>query len=134
PMLQMAYPKYDVKTTHINGIEIESFTDTLKALQEVEMRGVVVDEAGNVLTDFNGSVYPTVYDKETHVYTQNNDGGVVQEFRTFNRIIFKGRATVTNGQFKFQFVVPYDINYSVGKGRVSYYALAGNQDGHGYNQ
>lgn len=134
PMLQMAYPKYDVKTTHINGIEIESFTDTLKALQEVEMRGVVVDESGNVLTDFNGSVYPTVYDKETHVYTQNNDGGVVQEFRTFNRIIFKGRATVTNGQFKFQFVVPYDINYSVGKGRVSYYALAGNQDGHGYNQ
>jgi hypothetical protein len=134
PMLQMTYPKYDVMTTHINGMEITSFADTLKALQEVEMRGVVVDASGSVLTNFNGSVYPTVYDKETQVYTQNNDGGVVQEFKTFNRTIFKGRATVTNGEFKFQFVVPYDINYSVGKGRVSYYALYGNQDGHGYNQ
>lgn len=137
PALMMVYPKHEVISTHINGIEIAQFADTLKALQEVEMRGSVVDENGNVLSGFNGSVYPTVFDKQTLVYTQNNDasdGGVVQEFKTYNRVIFKGRATVTNGQFSFQFVVPYDINYSVGKGRVSYYALSGNNDGHGYDQ
>lgn len=134
PMLQMAYPKYNVMSSHINGVEITQFSDTLKALQEVEMKGYVTDDNGNALNDFNGFVYPTVFDKMTRVLTQNNDGGIVQEFKTFNRVIFKGRATVTNGQFTFQFVVPYDINYSVGKGRVSYYALSGNNDGHGYDQ
>jgi len=134
PALKMAYPKFNVVNSHINDIEITQFADTLKALQEVEMKGYVTDQSGIVLSGFNGYVYPTVYDKMTKVETQNNDGGVVQEFNTFNRVIFKGRATVTNGQFSFQFVVPYDINYSVGKGRVSFYALSGNDDGHGYNQ
>jgi len=134
PALKMAYPRYNVVNSHINGIEVTQFTDTLKALQQVEMKGYLTDQNGNVLSGFNGYVYPTVYDKMTKVETQNNDGGIVQEFNTFNRVIFKGRATVTNGQFSFQFVVPYDINYSVGKGRVSFYALSGNDDGHGYNQ
>lgn len=135
PALKMTYPRYNVVNSHINGIETAQFTDTLKALQEVEMKGHVTDHNGNVLSGFNGFVYPTVYDKMTRVETQNNDGGgLVQEFNTFNRVIFKGRATVTNGQFSFQFVVPYDINYSVGKGRVSFYALSGNDDGHGYDQ
>lgn len=133
PALKMAYPRYKVVNTHINGEEINLFSDTLKALQEVEMRGNVVGEDGTILSGFNGFVYPTVFDKETKVLTQNNDGGVVQEFKTYNKVIFKGRATVTNGQFSFRFVIPYDINYSVGKGRVSYYSLAGNEDGNGYD-
>ncbi len=134
PALKMSYPKHEVYSSHINGIEITQFADTLKALQEVEMSGYVADSDGNLLSNFNGYVYPTVFDKMTHVHTQNNDGGIVQEFDTYNRVIFKGRATVTNGKFSYQFVVPYDINYSVGKGRVSYYALAGNNDGHGYDE
>jgi hypothetical protein len=41
---------------------------------------------------------------------------------------------VNGGEFSFRFVVPYDINYTVGKGRVSYYAVSGNNDAHGYNE
>lgn len=134
PALRLAYPKFEVYTSHINGIEITSFTDTLKALQEVEVQGYVADDQGQLLSQFDGFVYPTVYDKQTKVYTQNNDGGVVQEFNTFNRIIFKGRATVKQGKFTFKYIIPYDINYSVGKGRISYYAVAGNEDAHGYDE
>lgn len=137
PALKMSYPKYSVVTTAINDTPIESFTDNLKALQEVKFSGYVADAAGNKLTDYNGFIYPTVFDKETRVYTQNNDfdgtNGEVQEYDVFNKNIFKGKASVVNGDFQFEFVVPYDINYVVDTARVSYYTVAGNNDGHGYS-
>lgn len=138
PAIKLVYPKYKVFTTQINGIDISSFTDTLKALQEVEITGYVGESEGNKLTGFNGFIYPTVFDKMTRVYTQNNDYdgeyGQIQQYDIFNKNIFKGKASVNGGDFSFRFVVPYDINYTVGKGRVSYYAVAGNIDGHGYNE
>jgi hypothetical protein len=138
PALKMVYPKFNVFTTQINNVPIENFSDTLKALQEIEFTGFVGNGLGEKLTDFNGFIYPTVFDKLTHVYTQNNDFdgeyGVVQEYDVFNKNIFKGKASVTGGDFSFKFIVPYDINYTVDSGRVSYYAVSGNNDAHGYSQ
>lgn len=137
PALKMTYPNYEVVTTAINDTPIASFTDNLKALQEVKFTGYVADNMGNKLTDYNGFIYPTVFDKMTRVYTQNNDfngsNGIVQEYDVFNKNIFKGKASVVNGDFQFEFVVPYDINYVVDTARVSYYTVAGNKDGHGYS-
>ena len=136
PALTMVYPKLSVQTTHINNMELASFTDTLKALDEVEFKGKVTDSNGNFLNGFNGFIYPTVYDKESKVITQNNDQngeeGQFQEFYSFNKIIYRGKASVTNGEFSFKFIVPFDINYSVDSARVSYYTFSGNNDGHGY--
>ena len=44
------------------------------------------------------------------------------DFKTLGEIIFKGQASVTNGQFEFDFVVPRDIGIPVGSGKVSFYA------------
>lgn len=134
PALKLNYPKYSVSATHINDISITSFTDTLKALQEVKISGMVTDQNGIVIKNFNGAVYPVVYDKPAVVFTQNNDGGVVQKFNANNKILFKGKASVINGIFHFTFPMPYDINYSVGLGRISFYATAGTDDAHGSNQ
>lgn len=134
PAVKLVYPKHSVVTEFINDISLASFVDTLKALQEVEFKGYVADASGNKLTDFNGFVYPTVYDKKRLVNTLNNDGGIVQTYSTFDKVIYKGAASVVNGDFKFKFVVPFDINYSVANARVSYYGVAGDRDAHGYNQ
>ncbi len=131
PAMMMVYPKKYVYVTAINGTEISAFTDTLKALQEVTFTGYVGDFAGNKLNDFNGFVYPSVFDKETVVQTQNNDGGVVQSYPIFNNNLFRGKASVNTGDFSFKFVIPYDINYTVDTARVSFYAVAGNVDAHG---
>ena len=138
PSLKMTYPKFNIVTTAINGTPIESFSDNLKALQEVEFSGYVADAQGNKLTGYSGFIYPTVFDKLTRVFTQNNDfdgsNGIVQEYDVFNKNIFKGKASVNNGDFSFKFVVPYDINYTVDTARVSYYSVSGNVDAHGYSQ
>ncbi len=137
PGLRLRYPQENVVTTAINGIAIDAFNDTIKALQEVTVTGMITNHNGEKLTNFNGFVYPNVFDKRTRVTTLNNDsdpiqgGGQLLQYNTWNKIIFRGKASVQNGDFTFKFVVPYDINYTVGNGRISYYAVANQMDAHG---
>lgn len=134
PSMAMAYPEFEVYTTHINNQELTSFTDTIRSLEVVNVRGYVGDVNGGVLSDFDGFVYPTVYDKRNQVQVLNNDGGTEYDYEVFQSLIYKGKASVENGEFEFNFVVPRDINYSFGDGRISYYAVAGNRDGHGHTE
>jgi hypothetical protein len=52
-------------------------------------------------------------------------------FPVTGNVIFRGTTTVTEGKFSFSFIVPLDINYSYGKGFISYYAYDDNGDVNG---
>ena len=135
PSQKLAIPKYNVVTTSINGIAIDTMNqDTIQALQKVTIEGQVEDYNGNLLSDFNGKVFPTIFDKPIKVNTLGQDGGSdIIEFELQKNTIFKGVASVTNGKFQFTFVVPVDINYSYGYGKISYYAHDGvSTDAAGY--
>ena len=133
PALTLNYPRYDVTTTAVNNNVVLS-ADTLKALKEVTIKGEVRDDNGNKMTSFNGTVYPEVFDKISTLHTLKNDpSSAVANFVLYKNILFKGKASVTNGDFTFSFIVPKDIDYQFGKGRISYYADNGNYiDAHGY--
>lgn len=133
PTLRLAYPKYRVATTSINNRPVGSGTkDTLKALSKVVITGMVTDINGNRLEDFQGTVYPTIFDKVDSVSTLKNDAASKKaRFATRRNIIYKGKATVTGGEFKFEFVVPKDIAYKLGSGKISYYAENGADDANG---
>ncbi|MBX9782884.1 MAG: type IX secretion system sortase PorU [Chitinophagaceae bacterium] len=130
PAITLAFPKLKARTTFINNKPPSA--DTLKALDRYTIKGEVTDIAGNKLTSFNGNVYPVIYDKEQTVRTLANDPGSFQtSFQQQNNVVFKGKAKVTNGDFTFTFVVPKDINYQFGNGKISYYAENGTTDGNG---
>ncbi len=136
PALVMVHPKNNVYTTAINDTDVSQFQDTLKALETVTVSGFVGDVNGAILTDFNGFVYPTVYDKAQTLFSRGNDATednniVPFPFKLIKNVLYNGKATVTNGTFEFTFVIPRDINYQVGNGRISYYAVDGSKDGHG---
>lgn len=133
PALRIAIPHYQVVTTSINGKPL-SQGDTLKALSKVTIAGYVADPDGNKLTDYSGTIYPTVFDKSRRVKSLNNDGAGVFEFMQRDSRIFKGRASVSQGDFSFSFIVPKDINYSFGQGKINYYTENGQTDGNGYTQ
>jgi len=50
-------------------------------------------------------------------------------------VIFRGQASVTNGQFSFEFIVPRDITVTEGNGKISLYSKseAPLSDNRGYN-
>jgi hypothetical protein len=114
PALRLVYPKYDVITTII--------ADTLKALGEVSIDGEIRDN-GSLLTNFNGTIYPTVYDKEIIKTTLGQESCTPMPYRDQNNILYKGAATVKDGEFSFNFIVPRDIAYNYGAGKISYYAV-----------
>lgn len=134
PAMKLAYPKYSVATTKINGVNISSSPDTLKALSLIKIEGEIRDE-NNAIINLNGYVYPTVYDKLNQLTTlDNNNANSVVNFENRNNILYSGLASVTDGKFSFEFIVPKDINYSYGKGRISYYFTNDTIDGKGYNE
>ncbi|MCB0793500.1 MAG: type IX secretion system sortase PorU [Flavobacteriales bacterium] len=121
PSLRLALPKDRVEILSVTDTA-GTAVDTLKALSTVRITGRIVDTGGQPITSMNGLVIPTVYDKSAPVSTLANDGGQPFNFNLRKNIIYRGKATVQNGEFSFTFVVPKDINYAVGPGRISCYA------------
>nr|WP_162845385.1 type IX secretion system sortase PorU [Labilibaculum antarcticum] len=131
PALRLNYPTHSAKTIQINNVDISQPTDTLKALSKVQISGQIIANTGEKLNDFSGTVFSTVYDKATTKSTRGNDENPF-EYTVQNSILFKGKASVTNGDFNFSFFVPKDINYQYGNGKISYYANSMNSDAFGY--
>ncbi len=130
PAVRIAFPQMKTKTTLINNQT--PGTDTLKALNKYTIKGEVTDRNGLKLSFFNGNVYPVIYDKEQTVRTLANDpGSLPVNIQTQNNVVFKGKAKVINGEFTYTFVVPKDINYQFGNGKISYYAENGVLDANG---
>lgn len=137
PALSLNYPEYDVKTTKINGAPVDPVNpDTARALSTVSVEGEVHDRNGNLMSTFNGIIYATVFDKSAKITTLMNDGPSASPQRTFmlqKNALFKGKASVANGKFSFSFIVPKDIAYNFGRGKISYYAHNGYEDASGYS-
>ncbi len=132
PALTIAWPKYRVQTTAINGVPLGAIPDTLKGLGQYTITGIVTDALGNPLPNFSGTLYATVFDKAQTVYTRGNDPDSYKApFQVQHNELFKGKTTVQNDSFSFTFIVPKDINYQLGNGRISYYTDNGQTDGNG---
>ncbi len=128
PALCLAYPDLNVSTTAIS--------DTISALGEVTISGQIENENGTLAANFNGFVFPTVYDKQEILKTLGQESSTPMPYRSQNNILYKGKASVTNGNFSFSFVVPKDIAYNFGSGRISYYAISNDSliDANGYDE
>ena len=131
PALKISFPQYAVTTTTVNGNPV-STVDTLKALEQCRIAGRITDAVGNAQTSFNGTLYVSVFDKEQSARTLGNDPESYSEnFNVQRSLIHKGKASVRNGEFSFDFIVPKDINYQFGPGSISYYTENGVIDGNG---
>jgi hypothetical protein len=131
PAMTLAYPSLRVRATKVNNIPAAQ-ADTLSATEKVVIEGEVTDVQGNLLANFNGTVYPSVFDKPQTINTLANDpASQVASFQTQTNVLYKGKASVVNGKFSFTFKVPRDINYQFGNGKLSLYSEDGTKDGNG---
>ena len=134
PAMMLAFPAYKVKVNKVNGKDISSQADTLNAKQSVTMDGEVDDNSGNLLNGFQGIAYLTLFDKPQSITTLGNDPtSIPTSFQSQEKILFKGKASVLNGKFSFQFKIPKDINYQFGNGKISLYANDNTKDGNGFS-
>jgi hypothetical protein len=134
PAITPNFPRYDVQTDSVQKLvnNIASFADTVKSLGAFRVHGSVRDDDGVLMSNFNGKVNITFFDKaQIAAVKTENSGSNYREYSVRNNIIYKGTATVSSGKFSFEFITPKDINYEYGKGKISYYADNGTIDAAG---
>lgn len=140
PGLKLKVPELNlvvdsIVTINSDGTVVKA--DTLKALSKEKFFCHVEDENGNLLKQFNGTVEVTLKDKKIKMNTKANKEYLVQD-NTLNQkvsqqvkpfsyyehknTIYSGSSIVTNGTFEIQMIIPKDINYMTGYGRLSMYA------------
>ncbi len=122
PAIQPIYPNKNIKTLSLNNVSVENVIDELRALSLNSIKGEIVDVNGNIQPDFNGEVYISIYDKRSLLSTLNNTNQGIFQFEDYTTKVFSGKSEVLNGQFECEFIVPKDIRYNSGYGKVSYYA------------
>jgi hypothetical protein len=133
PAVTLKYPEMQVVTDSINGkIPSES---SMPALGMVTIKASVRDMDGQVDTYMQGTANVTLFDKAEWFRTLAGKGNEPFQYTDYKSILFQGDVQVVDGQMEFSFMVPKDINYALGNGRLVYYFTSDDKtiDGHGSN-
>lgn len=119
PSMTLALPEYSIKIT---SVKTALGSDTLKALSTVIATGEIHSTLGVKAASFNGIAEATLYDKPQEFVTIGKNNPAF-EYQQWNNALFRGKATVKDGEFSFTFVMPRNIAYQVGGGKFSLYAF-----------
>ena len=124
PALRLSQPTNRIRITHINSQEVNDTTDVqADVLSRVTVSGEVVDSTGALLTDFDGTIYPVVYDRAMRATTLANDNpGTEVSFMQQKSVLYKGSHTVSGGRFEYSFIVPKDVSYRYDYAKLLHYA------------
>ena len=142
PAMRIGLPAQDVQITEINGADLSANPDTvlnIRALDEVNLNANIFSSENNQpLNGFNGEAEIIVFDSERIVSLPDRDwvidGRCFLEDCNYNvesDILFRGRTSVTNGQFSSTFIIPRDISFSDNNGRILIYASGNDGDASG---
>ncbi len=119
PAIKLHYPTHRIITDSINGVTPD--LAVMQALGIVTIKGHVESYNGDHLDDYNGSMKIVVYDKESILTTLGQTGSKFQ-YRDYANKLFSGTVSIENGKFRTTFMIPKDISYTDGYGKIVYYA------------
>ena len=124
PALRLSQPTNRVKVTHINATPVDDTSDvTAEVLSRVTVSGEIQDADGQLVSDFDGTIYPVVYDREMRTTTLANDNpGTEVSFWQQKNVLYKGSHAVSGGRFEYSFIVPMDVSYRYDYAKLSHYA------------
>ncbi len=137
PALRLSRAANRVVVTHVNRRAVtEGVDDTATVLSRVTVSGEIQDSTGALITDFDGTLYPIVFDRTVVAHTLANDNPETEvAFTQQKNILYRGNHEVRGGRFEYSFVVPMDVAYQYDYAKLSHYARSAGEDASGcYNQ
>ncbi len=134
PAITMNYPESIIVIDSVNGQSVVNSNDTMKALSKMNFAGHVEDVFGAPLNNFQGKINSVFFDKKSRFLTLANDNipSTVLPFNLYSNVLFKGVNSINNGKFNIRFIVPKDINYNYGFGKISLYGADNQTDAWGH--
>ena len=126
PAIPMYIPRYKVATTMVSDTEITDGTATaiVYPLAENSIGGQIIDSDGNIVSDFNGTIYISVYDTPVSVKTLGQiSGNSPMDVTLDEKCISQAIAKVTDGQFSTSIIIP-KASFADKTSRIVYYAVS----------
>jgi hypothetical protein len=84
-----------------------------------------IKSGGAIASGFSGELDLTLYDRPSTLLTKGNENPPFT-YSQWTNILFNGRATVTNGAFQVNFVLPQNVPASTATGKLSAHAFSKN--------
>ncbi len=134
PTIRFGFPAGEVQIASINGKPAEEADAEMRALDKVTIAGEVLAPAGGRDEAFNGTVSLSIFDAERQAPIPNRRYSPSTTYAVRQDLIWRGDATVRNGLFSTEFIVPKDISYSYKSGRISAYARTEEKQAFGYDE
>ena len=123
PALRLKYPGYRVVVDRMNGVDAVLSTAQVSAGSLLNVEGRVVNATGELAADFTGVLYSTLFDSAVDVETRDNTGLGSHRYTAYNKTLFSGNDSVSNGRFSINMPIPLDISYSNDFGMLNLYAV-----------
>ena len=108
----------------IDEVKTASGSTTLKGLSNVAVKGQIKSGSA-IASGFSGELNLTLYDRSSTLLTKGNENPPFT-YSQWTNILFNGRATVTNGSFQVNFVLPQNVPASTATGKLSAHAFSKN--------
>ncbi len=125
PLLRLGLPEHVVEFT--------TFPDSLRALEPTTVAGRVLNTDSTTLVQ-DGTLSIVVYDTDrqmTHRPANATNPTRDIKYQMTGAQIFRGTATISNGEFSFDFIPPLDLGYGGEGARVVVYGNLGSVDAAG---
>ena len=92
PALRIALPHYHIVTDSINGLSPMIEIDTIRALSKVRVKGHLENFEGNLMSEVNGILTPSVFDKIKIQQTLGQDIESPEiSYELQRNVIYKGK-------------------------------------------
>jgi Peptidase family C25 len=118
PSLRFGPPVEKVVVTKIQTV---SGSDTIKALSKVRVEGEI-QLNGKLNANFDGTIEATLLDKRTLEKTLGDENPAFNYYM-WSHALFRGQATIDDGQFIFEMMLPANLAADVGEGKMVLYAF-----------
>lgn len=118
PSLTLALPRNRIDSVSIKTVDA---SDTLMALSRVRAGAKVIRENGVTMDDFNGTAVLTLFDKRSSLTTLGDENAPFN-YQSWKNKLYHGTVSVTGGEFSFEFIIPKNISYTIGSGKLNLYA------------
>jgi len=130
PTLRIGIPQNIARVDSINS-KTNGDTAIVKSLQKMRISGSVLKSDSTFWNTFNGVMDIKVLDVDRRISII--DFQDVFNFRLDGGTIFKGTTNVINGKWSIEFIIPKDISYSEGNGKIIEYFKNESYEGSGYS-
>ena len=127
PYILLGDPALKINTPTNYQVKTITQLDTLHALSVQTIKGYIQEENGDTANWFNGKLDITILDKMQQITTRDNDEAIEANkvkitYNDYPNTLFAGKTDIVDGMFEITFMVPKDIRYNYGNGRIVYYA------------